>query len=179
MAKNSPTPAAEPVFQVNSEYFFSIIAAWLIPGAGHWHLGYRVRGLVTGAAILALFWVGQALAVTEEAPGLPSKPIAVSRKINPVFFGCQVGNGLSTWVSEIVWGKERYSAADQSRIDRTLPSNLNLAILFTSVSGLLNYLLILHVMDPRTWKQAVRDARARIGMEGPQLNGEEANAGRT
>lgn len=179
MAKKHPTPTAEPVFQMSAEYFFSIIAAWLVPGAGHWLLGYRVRALVMGAAILALFWVGQVLAVTDEAPRLPSKPIAVSRKINPVFFGCQVGNGLSTLVSDVLWGKERYSSADQSRIDVTLPPNLNLAILFTSVSGLLNYLLILHVMDPRSWKQAVRDARARSVEEGPKTNGAEAHAGRT
>jgi hypothetical protein len=178
MAKKPPTPAAEPVFRASGEYFFSIISAWLLPGAGHWLLGHRVRGIVMGAAILALFWVGQSLAVTDEAPGLPSKPIAVSRKINPVFFGCQVGNGLSTLVSDIVWGKERYSAADQSRIDRTLPPNLNLAILFTSVSGLLNYLLILHVMDPRSWKQAARDARARSGEEGTRMNGAGEHAAR-
>ena len=151
------TAAPQPTFALSGEYLFTAVSAWLIPGVGHFLLGYRVRGLILCVSILGLFWVGQSLAIPVESPTLRSHeryPLAVSRTVNPVFFACQVGNGLSTLLSNGYWGKPLYPNENRAIIDRTLPRDLHLAILFTSISGLLNYLLVLHILDPRTWIQA-------------------------
>ncbi|MBI4601665.1 MAG: hypothetical protein HY721_06865 [Planctomycetes bacterium] len=151
--------APQARFRLSGEYFFTVLSSWLLPGAGHWLLGYRVRGALLAASLLGLFWVGEALAIPAAEGGSRSKPIAVGRKVNPVFFACQVGNGFSTLLAEALWGKPGPNVLDP--IDRSLPRYLNLGILFTSVSGLINLLLVLHVMDPRTWVQAARDAALR------------------
>lgn len=37
------------------------ILAWIVPGAGHWYLGRRVRAVILFAVIQGLFWTGVAL----------------------------------------------------------------------------------------------------------------------
>jgi len=162
--KSDPRTKEQP-FKLTVDYFSTAVSAWLIPGAGHFLLGYRVRGTVIGASILALFWVGQALAMPVEAAN--KAPMAVSRKVSPVFFGCQMGNGLSTLVSNQLWGESRYGN-DLKPLDRKLPRHINLAILLTSVSGLLNLLVVLHVLDPKTWRDARQDVpKSAHPPEGP------------
>ena len=165
MAKASPcdgTEAAEPPFRLTAEYIFTVISAWLLPGAGHWFLGYRVRAVVLGSSILGLFWAGELLALSPPDAKAPRQPLAVTREVHPIFFACQVGNGFSTLFANTLWGKARYEdrGAD-SELDKDLPPYVNLGILLTSISGLLNYLLILHILDPRTWVQ--REAEASGG----------------
>jgi hypothetical protein len=171
MSQNSKT-IDSPQFQLTVEYFFTVVSSWLVPGSGHWLLGYRFRGGLLGASILLLFWVGQVLAIPPEPPpeerSHARKPLAVSLEVHPYFFICQVGNGFSTLFSNVLWGEprtpEKALPNEDSGPDRSLPRNLNLAILLTTVSGLLNYLLVLHVMDPRTWEEAARH-RAAAGLE--------------
>lgn len=154
MPPKNPDPSP-PKFQITVDYLSTGVSAWLIPGAGHWLLGYRLRGALLGASILGLFWFGQAFACPAE--GAENRaPMAVSRKVSPVFFACQVGNGFSTLVSEYLWGKPRYKN-DLAPLDRFLPRHLNLGILATSISGLLNMLVVLHILDPKTWAQAALD----------------------
>ncbi len=126
------------------DYLSALLMSWLIPGAGHFALGYRVRGLVLGAAILGLFWAGQCLAELR----------AVNRGIHPVFFCGQVGNGLSAYLSNRFWGTPKKVPQDvrmRKGVDYTIATHHNTGILFTSISGLLNMLLVLHIADPRTW----------------------------
>lgn len=147
-----PTSHRSPErFQISGPYVLAGILAWLIPGAGHWLLGKRLHAIVLATCILGLFWAGELLALSADSPGAPPKPLAVSREINPVFYACQLGSGLSTLTAQALWGEPRYSNETMRAIDTTLPQHLGLGILFTSISGLLNYLLILHVLDPRTW----------------------------
>jgi hypothetical protein len=143
----------EPRFEVSVEYVFTVLSSWLLPGAGHWFLGHRVRAIVLGGSILGLFWAGQILALSPPDADYPRHPLAVSRQVHPIFFACQAGNGFSTALAEILWGRPRYADRNDANLDRDLPVFLNLGILFTSVSGLLNYLLVLHILDPRTWLQ--------------------------
>jgi len=35
--------------------------AWLIPGAGHWYLGMKARGVILFVTIAAMFWTGVAI----------------------------------------------------------------------------------------------------------------------
>jgi hypothetical protein len=162
MANQEPKTAVPPKFRLSNEYLFTVVSSWLVPGSGHWALGYRVRGVVMGFSILGLFWMGEVLAIPPSDPVQPSPPLAVTRKVNPVFFACQVGNGFSALVANTLWGdKTRGRPGDTHELDRGLPPYLNLGILFTSISGLLNYLLVLHVLDPKSWIQAALDCSGK------------------
>jgi hypothetical protein len=157
MPKTVPQPSATQQFTLSPDYIFTGVSAWLVPGAGHWLLGYRVRGAVLLVSVVGLFWVGQALA---QPTDVPWNPLAVSRKVSPVFFACQVGNGFCALLSDSMWGKPRYEESNTRVLNDNLPRHLNLAILLTSVSGLLNFLIVLHIFDPRTWAQAAIDRAA-------------------
>jgi hypothetical protein len=158
-----PPPEPHASFSPSFEYLATLVLSWLVPGAGHWLLGYRVRALLLSTCILGLFWVGESLL---------AENMAVSRKVSPVFFALQAGNGLSSFAADHFWGTPRRSAGYTESIDRELSPNLNLGILFTLVSGLLNVLLLIHTMDPRTWLEAAMEKaergrrRASLGAEG-------------
>ena len=90
--------------------------------------------------MLALFWVGESLL---------ARDMAVSHEVHPYFFVGQAGNGLSAFVANHFWGEAR----ELAEIDRNLPPHLSLGILCTIVSGLLNVLLVLHCLDPRSYER--------------------------
>ena len=134
------------------EYMIALVASWAVPGAGHWQLGYRMRGLVLALTVLGIFWFGQVLADCR----------AVNRSIHPIFYCAQVGTGFSTVLSNEFWGVAAPSAGPRdlpSRVDDTLPPYLSTGILYTSIAGLLNMLLVLHVADPRTWMLRAAEER--------------------
>ncbi len=131
-------------FKLSAEYFRNGVLSWLLPGAGHWLLGYRLRGAILAVGIIGLFWFG------ESALG---GNMAVSRRVSPIFFTCQMGNGLSTLAAQYWWGEPRYEN-DRGPPDRGMSRYYHFGVLFTTVSGLLNMLAVLHVMDPDTWRQA-------------------------
>jgi hypothetical protein len=133
-----PPPTAR--FTPNFDYFSTVLASWLIPGAGHWILGRRAQAVILFAALNATFWIGQYLG--------DFRP--VNRAIHNIVFWGQVGNGLGTLVSNHFWGEKRLPPPG---VDRSLPPHLNTGILFTTIAGLLNLLLVLHVADPKTWTE--------------------------
>jgi len=93
--------------------------------------------------LLALFWVGESLLAGD---------MAVSREVHPYFFVGQAGNGLSAFLADHFWGTA-HDLGPRAPIDRNLPPHLNLGILCTIVSGLLNVLLVLHCLDPRSYEK--------------------------
>ena len=144
-------------FQLSMDYVLTGASSWLLPGSGHWLLGYRLRGAILGVGILGLFWVGESALANN---------MAVSRETSPIFYGCQMGNGLSTMVSQQLWGEPRYSnnpfpPSNTRPPDATIPRYFHFGVLFTTVSGLLNMLAVLHVLDPDTWRRARADERER------------------
>ncbi len=150
-------------FQLSVDYVLTAVSSWLVPGSGHWLLGYRLRGAILAVGVIGLFWVGESALANN---------MAVSRETSPIFYGCQVGNGLSTLVSQQLWGKPRYpNSSDSYRPpDAQIPRSFHFGVLFTAVSGLLNMLAVLHVLDPDTWRRAKADQRER----GRAAGGEDA-----
>ena len=131
-----------PAFKPGTDYLLAVVLSWLIPGAGHWLLGHRVRAVVLSVLLLGTFWWGEVMA----------KGYAVKRDEHPYFFIGQVGNGFSALLADrIELVKLPSRNPRQSEIDRDIPQDLAMGIFLTSISGLLNVLLILHVMDPRSW----------------------------
>ena len=136
------------------EYGLTVVVAWLIPGAGHFLLGYRVRGAVLCISILALFWTGEAVfAKKTDSDTGETRFLAVSFEVNKVLSWVQVGNGLSTLVANGLWGDPERLASSPT-IDRDLPPFFHLGILLTLLAGLLNLLLVVHIADPDTWAEA-------------------------
>ena len=126
------------------DYLATGFASWLIPGAGHFMLGHRVRGAILAVSLLGLFWYGERVL---------SNDLAVSRQVSPIFFCLQLGNGASALVAQNRWGSPRVRMSPDEP-DRELPAGYHLGVLFTTISGLLNLLAVIHVMDPRTWVAA-------------------------
>ncbi len=136
----------------DNSLFDRILAAvltWLIPGAGYWILGYRkgepaifIKALAFGIILLGLFWVGESLL---------GGSMAVTYEVHPVFFCLEAGNGLSTFIANWAWGDPVH--ADNLRSIQNMPVHLNLGILCCVVSGMLNILLVLNILDSETWQQ--------------------------
>lgn len=141
-------------FRLSMDYVLTGVSSWLIPGSGYWLLGYRVRGAVLGLGIIGLFWFGESALANN---------MAVSRETSPIFYGCQMGNGLSTLVSQKLWGEPLSSNAANSYRppDPQIPRYYHFGVLFTTVSGLLNMLAVLHMLDPDTWRRSKADRRER------------------
>jgi hypothetical protein len=139
MAKSRPYSPPSTL----SERLTNGVLGWLIPGLGYWFLGFPVRALCLGGSLLALFWVGESLLAGD---------MAVSREVHPYFFVGQAGNGLSAFLADHFWGTA-HDLGPRAPIDRNLPPHLNLGILCTIVSGLLNVLLVLHCLDPRSYEK--------------------------
>ena len=130
----------------DNSLFDRILAAvltWLIPGAGYWILGYRKKALALGIILLGLFWTGASIL---------GGSMAVTYEVHPVFFCLEAGNGLSTFISNWAWGDPVH--ADGLRSIQNMPVHLNLGILCCVVSGMLNILLVLNILDSETWQQA-------------------------
>lgn len=157
----APDPARERSFQIRGPYLIAVAASWLLPGAGHWLLGHRLRAVLLGMLLLGTFWWGEAIA----------GGYAVTRKEHPIFFYGQIGNGLSAVLADRIppWADvaPNPGAPAADKIDRKIPPGLATGILLTSISGLLNLLLILEVMDPRSWAWGAAAQRGAAGPGGP------------
>ena len=135
------------------------LLSWLVPGAGYWLLGYKFRAVLLGVLLRGLFWTGECL-----VGGF----MAVTYEVHPVFFCLQAGNGLSKFIANGLWGTPAFSDI-LGPINKELPPYLNLGLLFCVVSGMLNILLVLHVLDVRTWTRTeLQAAEPRAKEREPQ-----------
>ena len=115
----------------------TVLLAWLLPGAGHWYLGHRVRGAVLCFLIVTTFTLGVLL--TEGG--------CVSVGRHPYAFALQIFNGAITGVTALL-------TAGSSELPA---SKLNdFGMLLTLVAGALNVLLIADALY-RTGPSEVKD----------------------
>ncbi len=103
--------------------------AWLIPGMGHLYLGLRGRCAVFFFAINLTFWGGMVIG------GLRS---TVDPHTNTAWFFAQIFAGLNTVIS--------FMLSDLTAAMPSYGKTLDLAIIYTSVAGLLNVLVIFDAM---------------------------------
>lgn len=136
---DSPEGSRRRSGAVSPERIIAAILSWLVPGLGHWLLGFRVRGFILGGLLLGIFWWGEAMA----------QGYAVTRKEHGFLFCFQAGNGLSTLLANsLQWGN--LPPISNSAIDRAVPTPLYVGFLLTTLSGVMNILLVVHVLDPRS-----------------------------
>ncbi len=63
------------VFRSDKRQRFAVILAWLIPGAGHFYLGEKRRGLFLAALVIATFVAGMIIADFRNISPLDRHPI--------------------------------------------------------------------------------------------------------
>jgi hypothetical protein len=117
-----PPPRGPPVSPERT--VAGILAAWLVPGLGHWLIGRRAKGVLYFAAITATFLAGTALA---EARNL-------SFEREPIYFLAYMFNGLETAVG---WLLTRHL-----ELGHRIPY-LQLGLTYTAVACLLNVVAIM------------------------------------
>lgn len=103
----------------------SIILAWVIPGGGHWYLGYKGKALLYLVLILGTFVAGMMIA--------DFRNISLDR--HPIFFlGAYIWNGGATVVAWLL--------TEGKPITRQL-DRLDVGCLYCAVAGLLNILIMI------------------------------------
>jgi len=101
----------------------ALLLAWLLPGAGHWYVGQRVKGVVFCFLLIVLFATGMLL--TEGG--------CIDLGRHPWAFALQVFEGAVSGVALLsTWGAPEVPASKLS----------DLGMLLTLVAGALNVLLM-------------------------------------
>ena len=143
------------------------LAGWLVPGAGYWCIGQRVRAITVGVTILAVFVLGilisgirvvQAPDIT--GPGNPAQRILAK----PWFIGQVLAGPVGIAAA---WGSDQLAQSKQYGGIEAKARLAEIGTLYTAVAGMLNLLTIIDAAH-----------RAGIGQYGdPADDGEEQHAG--
>ncbi|MCH2581526.1 MAG: hypothetical protein MK133_10070, partial [Planctomycetes bacterium] len=67
-------------------------------------------------------------------------------------FVLESGNGLSALLANFIWGAAAHF--DRTSDIKDMPRHLSLGILLCVISGMLNVLLVLNLLDRKTWLRA-------------------------
>ncbi|MCG3177730.1 MAG: hypothetical protein BIFFINMI_00049 [Phycisphaerae bacterium] len=149
------TPAPGQPFKAP---YLTGILAWLIPGAGHWYLGMRVRGAIIFFTIALTFWVGLAI-------GGFRSTIDPTRETH-WFLGqiCAGGHAL------FVLGINRTPLWDpNSTVGMSWGKSHDIGVVYAGVAGLLNLLAVFDAIVRSISgdvKEVPRKARPRPGSDG-------------
>lgn len=102
------------------------LAAWAVPGLGHWLLGQRSRAIVLFVAIMLTYWTGVAVGgvrYTADPTG------------NTLWFVAQTGVGPQVLAL--------YMATARQEVPAVPWPDSDIAVIYAGVAGLLNMLVIL------------------------------------
>jgi hypothetical protein len=122
------------------------LAAWLVPGAGYWLIGQRIRGLVVGVSILLIFAAGLLIGgmhVIDAPTGLTvqlilQKPWFIGQVLaGPVsLFASYLANNWGTHIDPITFQRTVGVAFSHARVNE-------IGTLYTAVAGMLNLMAII------------------------------------
>jgi TM2 domain-containing membrane protein YozV len=108
----------------------AMVLNWLVPGAGHWYLGDRVRAVIYFISITLTFWIGILIGGAQST---------VNIQTNTAWFFAQIFTGGYTIFSLLL-----------GHLPGAMPSyskTLDLATIYTGVAGLLNIYVIFDAMS--------------------------------
>lgn len=114
------------------------VAGWLVPGAGHFLRGERVKGIVFGVTLIGCFLAGEIM----------SEFRAVSRYEHDIAFWAQIGAGAPT-ITFCLYDYQEYGGPrSYTRHPIGVPRLLDCGIMYTCVAGLLNFVLVVDLLLP-------------------------------
>ncbi len=116
----------------------NLVAAWLVPGLGHWLLGKKQTALLVGGSLLALWALGLYF----------SEFLGIDRSQLYWWWAAQSGMGGGTLVSSLAFGP--------LQVTHDVPQ-MDLGITLLSVAGLIN-LAVLTDIYTQSETQALQDA---------------------
>ncbi len=121
--------------------FVAPLLAWLLPGSGHWFLGYRRRGVLIASGVLGLYVLGLLIG-----------SVGVVNRRDAFWWYCgQVFAGPATPMLDY-WGAKHAppdDPADDPGYTYATPSFAKVSeigTLYTTLAGLMNLIAILDVM---------------------------------
>jgi len=127
-------PTDSPLSQESTSPLLIAVAAWAMPGLGYWLIGEKIRAVICGVCVLAIFLMGLLIGgvrVVTPPAGLGLDPILQK----PWFCG-QVLAGPIAIVSA--------TAASYTSPDRESTSRSNeIGMLYTAIAGMLNLLVMM------------------------------------
>jgi len=119
------------------------LAGWLVPGAGYWLIGQRVRAVTVGVTILLIFLLGIFISGIRvvQAPEMSGRGNVLQRVLQRPWFIGQVLIGPvglgSAYVSDQLTQSKTYRAIEaKARL-------AEIGTLYTAVAGMLNLLTII------------------------------------
>ena len=119
------------------------LAGWLVPGAGYWLIGQKVRAITVGVTILAVFGIGILISGIRvvQAPDISGPGNLLQRILAKPWFIGQVLTGpvgiASAWASDELAQSRQYGAIEaKARL-------AEIGTLYTAVAGMLNLLTII------------------------------------
>lgn len=119
------------------------LVGWLLPGAGYWLIGQRVRAIVCGVTIIVIFLFGILISGVRvvQAPDMTGRGNLLSHVLTRPWFLGQVLTGPlgigSAYASDQLARSAAYGAIEaKSRL-------AEIGTLYTAVAGMLNLLTII------------------------------------
>lgn len=128
------TPAVQPdARRVVGRYnpFLAALLGWLVPGLGFLYLRRPVKAAVLFLTLTVCMWIGGGM--------LEFKNISPAF---PLHFSAQVGWGAPV----AVWGYQQRNLKADTVMAVSIHQRYELAMLYTDVAGLLNFLIIIHLL---------------------------------
>jgi len=110
--------------------YFLVLLAWLIPGAGHWYLGLRARGVIIFLTVCFTFLLGLILGSVE----------VIDPQYAKGWFLAQALGGLPAILGAALQDK-------MQPITEIYGRGVDLGQVYTGVAGLLNMLCIIDVLS--------------------------------
>lgn len=141
MLRTAPTDARAVRAQPSTA--LAALLAWLLPGLGHWYLGYRDRAVIIFASIVVTFWGGVALGGVRSTFNVQE---------NGPWLAAQLCTGPQALVG-LMWAKSLPRpqpvvgtvGAPVDRYEASYPS-ADIAVVYSGVAGLLNLLVIIDAL---------------------------------
>jgi hypothetical protein len=125
------------------------LAAWAVPGLGHWLLGQRTRAIILFVTILLTYWVGVLVGGVR---------YTVDPAGNTLWFVAQLGIGpqvVALWL-----------ATARQAIPPAIPwPDSDIAIIYAGIAGLLNMLVILDAVGKAAGEELLDEAAAQTSAQ--------------
>jgi len=135
------------------------LLGWIIPGAGHYLLGYRKHAVIALVVITGTFWSGVAIGSVQGT---------VAPNARKLWYLAQLGTGGNTLLATVlhrVADPASFASATQSTSAHWLSAEVG--VHYTGVAGLLNLLLIIDAIVRADPSYRLQPSRRPIDEAGP------------